>query len=167
MGMQCVYNRMNAMSKLKRKKSAIEESKCEQQATIKKSNGSLSSEQDSSCSKTSTGRYVTLRSLMSRQLILNEWSSLHNIIYISVTIFWLNIISCWILQGEMVGEFWIKWRGETLGSYLESFLPSPAVISRRMYSTAPPTFIHVIHQLIISGYHGRGRGCVCRSVWSS
>ncbi|XP_016301684.1 putative per-hexamer repeat protein 5 [Sinocyclocheilus anshuiensis] len=49
---------MTAMSKLKRKKSAIEESRCEQQTTIKKSNGSLSAEQDSSCSKTSnvTGR---------------------------------------------------------------------------------------------------------------
>ncbi|KAF4110149.1 fibroin heavy chain [Onychostoma macrolepis] len=47
---------MTAMSKLKRKKSAIEESRCEQKTTIKKSNGSLSAEQDSSSSKTFTCR---------------------------------------------------------------------------------------------------------------
>ncbi|XP_043102673.1 uncharacterized protein si:ch73-70k4.1 [Puntigrus tetrazona] len=44
---------MTAMSKLKRKKSVIGESGCEQQTTIKKSNSSLSAEQDS---KTSTVR---------------------------------------------------------------------------------------------------------------
>ncbi|KAL1270111.1 hypothetical protein QQF64_032400 [Cirrhinus molitorella] len=43
------------MSKLKRKKSAIEESRCEQQSRIKKSNDSPSEVQDSSCSTTSTG----------------------------------------------------------------------------------------------------------------
>ncbi|KAI2661806.1 Trophinin [Labeo rohita] len=46
------------MSKLKRKKSSIEESRCERQSRNKKSNDSLSEVQDSSCSTTSnvTGR---------------------------------------------------------------------------------------------------------------
>jgi len=59
-----------------------------------------------------------------------------------------------MLQGEMVGEFWIKWCGETLGSYLESSLPSSTVRSGRIYSTAPPTFIHGN----TSGYHDERGG---------
>ncbi|XP_048064707.1 keratin, type I cytoskeletal 9 isoform X2 [Megalobrama amblycephala] len=54
--MQCVYNRMTTMSKLKRKKLSVEESRSEQHSRIKKSNESLCTVQDSSCSKTSTGR---------------------------------------------------------------------------------------------------------------
>ncbi|ROI46669.1 hypothetical protein DPX16_7787 [Anabarilius grahami] len=54
--MQCVYNRMTTMSKLKRKKLSVEESRSEQHSRIKKSNDSLCTVQDSSCSKTSTGR---------------------------------------------------------------------------------------------------------------
>ncbi|XP_077078937.1 uncharacterized protein LOC143732121 isoform X1 [Siphateles boraxobius] len=54
--MQSVYTRMTTMSKLKRKKLSVEESRFEQHSRIKKSNDRLCTVQDSSCSKTSTGR---------------------------------------------------------------------------------------------------------------
>ncbi|XP_056319826.1 uncharacterized protein si:ch73-70k4.1 [Danio aesculapii] len=56
--MQCVYNRMTAMSKLKRKKLSVEDSKSEQQTRIKKSNDgrcSVALLEDSRCATTSAG----------------------------------------------------------------------------------------------------------------